>query len=167
MLPDSFGRVATDLRVSLTDRCNLRCAYCMPPEGLDWLPAPDQLTDDEVVRLIRVGVERLGIREVRFTGGEPLLRRGLADIVARTAALRPRPEISLTTNGIGLTRTAGTLRTAGLDRVNVSLDTLRPETFRKLARRDRLPDVLDGMAAAAKMAEALGLAIDIAESELS
>jgi cyclic pyranopterin phosphate synthase len=121
----------------------------MPPEGLDWLPAPEQLTDDEVVRLVRIGVEQLGIREVRFTGGEPLLRRGLAGIVARTAALRPRPEISLTTNGIGLTRTAGTLRAAGLDRLNVSLDTLRPETFRKLARRDRLPDVLDGLAAAA------------------
>ena len=149
MLPDSFGRIATDLRVSLTDRCNLRCAYCMPPEGLDWLPAPEQLTDDEVVRLVRIGVEQLGIREVRFTGGEPLLRRGLAGIVARTAALRPRPEISLTTNGIGLTRTAETLRAAGLDRLNVSLDTLRPETFRKLARRDRLPDVLDGLAAAA------------------
>jgi len=149
MLADSFGRIATDLRVSLTDRCNLRCAYCMPPEGLDWLPAPEQLTDDEVVRLVRIGVEQLGIREVRFTGGEPLLRRGLAGIVAHTAALRPRPEISLTTNGIGLTRTAATLRTAGLDRVNVSLDTLRPETFRKLARRDRLPDVLDGLAAAA------------------
>ena len=150
MLPDSFGRIATDLRVSLTDRCNLRCAYCMPPEGLDWLPTTDQLTDDEVVRLIRIGVELLGIREVRFTGGEPLLRRGLAGIVARTAALRPRPEISLTTNAIGLERTAGTLRAAGLDRVNVSLDTLRPETFRKLARRDRLPDVLDGLAAAAQ-----------------
>jgi cyclic pyranopterin phosphate synthase len=151
MLPDSFGRIATDLRVSLTDRCNLRCAYCMPPEGLDWLPKTDQLTDDEVVRLVRIGVERLGIREVRFTGGEPLLRRGLAGIVARTAALRPRPEISLTTNAIGLERTAGTLRAAGLDRVNVSLDTLRPETFRKLARRDRLPDVLDGLAAAAQV----------------
>ena len=150
MLPDSFGRIATDLRVSLTDRCNLRCAYCMPPEGLDWLPKTDQLTDDEVVRLVRIGVERLGIREVRFTGGEPLLRRGLAGIVARTAALRPRPEISLTTNAIGLERTAGALRAAGLDRVNVSLDTLRPETFRKLARRDRLPDVLDGLAAAAQ-----------------
>ena len=150
MLPDSFGRIATDLRVSLTDRCNLRCAYCMPPEGLDWLPAPDQLTDDEVVRLVRIGVERLGIREVRFTGGEPLLRRGLAGIVARTAALRPRPEISLTTNAIGLARTAATLRAAGLDRINVSLDTLRHETFRKLARRDRLPDVLDGLAAAAE-----------------
>src|SRR6516165_1418420 len=150
MLADSFGRVATDLRVSLTDRCNLRCAYCMPPEGLDWLPAPEQLTDDEVVRLVRIGVEQLGIREVRFTGGEPLLRRGLAGIVARTAALRPRPEISLTTNSIGLTRTAAPLRVPGLDRVNVSLDTLRPETFRKLARRDRLPDVLDGLAAAAE-----------------
>ncbi len=149
MLADSFGRIATDLRVSLTDRCNLRCAYCMPPEGLDWLPRADQLTDDEVVRLIRIGVELLGIREVRFTGGEPLLRRGLAGIIARTAELRPRPEISLTTNAIGLERTAATLRAAGLDRINVSLDTLRPETFRKLTRRDRLPDVLDGLAAAA------------------
>jgi GTP 3',8-cyclase len=150
MLADSFGRIATDLRVSLTDRCNLRCAYCMPPEGLDWLPRADQLTDDEVVRLVRIGVERLGIREVRFTGGEPLLRRGLAAIVARTAELRPRPEISLTTNAIGLTRSVAVLRAAGLDRINVSLDTLRPETFRKLARRDRLPDVLDGLAAAAE-----------------
>jgi GTP 3',8-cyclase len=148
VLADSFGRVATDLRVSLTDKCNLRCAYCMPPEGLDWLPSPELLTDDEVVRLVRVAVELLGVREVRFTGGEPLLRRGLAGIIARTAELRPRPEISLTTNAIGLARTAGALRTAGLDRINVSLDTLRPETFRKLARRDRLPDVLDGLAAA-------------------
>ena len=149
MLADSYGRVATDLRVSLTDRCNLRCAYCMPAEGLDWLPKPELLTDDEVVRLIRVGTERLGIREIRFTGGEPLLRRGLAGIVARTAGLRPRPEMSITTNGIGLARMAGPLRDAGLDRINVSLDTLRPEAFRELARRDRLPEVLDGMAAAA------------------
>jgi len=150
MLADSFGRIATDLRVSLTDRCNLRCAYCMPPEGLDWLPSPELLTDHEVVRLIRVAVELLGIREVRFTGGEPLLRRGLPGIIARTAELRPRPEISLTTNAIGLERAARALRAAGLDRINVSLDTLRPETFRKLARRDRLPDVLDGLAAAAE-----------------
>ncbi len=149
MLADSYGRVATDLRVSLTDRCNLRCAYCMPAEGLDWLPKPELLTDDEVVRLIRIGVERLGIREIRFTGGEPLLRRGLAGIVARTAGLRPRPEMSITTNGIGLARTARALRDAGLDRINVSLDTLRPEAFQELARRDRLPEVLDGMAAAA------------------
>src|SRR6202023_2660604 len=156
MLSDSFGRIATDLRVSLTDRCNLRCAYCMPPEGLDWLPTPDQLTDDEVVRLIRIGVELLGIREVRFTGGEPLLRRGLAGIIARTADLRPRPEISLTTNAIGLARTAGVLRAAGLDRINVSLDTLRHETFRKLARRDRLPDVLDGRGGAGRPAPGQG-----------
>jgi GTP 3',8-cyclase len=149
MLSDSYGRVATDLRVSLTDRCNLRCAYCMPAEGLDWLPKPELLTDDEVVRLIQIGVERLGIREVRFTGGEPLLRRGLPAIVARTAQLRPRPELSITTNGIGLARMAGPLRAAGLDRVNVSLDTLRPESFRQLTRRDRLEDVLAGMAAAA------------------
>ncbi|HXC80592.1 MAG TPA: GTP 3',8-cyclase MoaA [Trebonia sp.] len=149
MLADSFGRVATDLRVSLTDRCNLRCAYCMPPEGLDWLPAPEVLTGDEIVRLIRIGVSMLGIREVRFTGGEPLLRRDLESIVARTAALEPRPDISLTTNGIGLARRAQRLRAVGLDRINVSLDTLRPEVFRKLARRDRLPDVLDGLAASA------------------
>ena len=150
MLADSYGRIATDLRVSLTDRCNLRCSYCMPAEGLDWLPSPTLLTDDEVVRLARIGVERLGITEIRFTGGEPLLRRGLPDIVARTAALRPRPEISLTTNGIGLTRLARPLRDAGLDRINVSLDTLRPEVFRTLAKRDRLGDVLAGLTAAAE-----------------
>ena len=149
MLADSYGRVATDLRVSLTDRCNLRCAYCMPAEGLDWLPSPSLLTDDEVVRLVRIGVEQLGITEIRFTGGEPLLRRGLPGIVARAAALTPRPEISLTTNGIGLTRLAAALREAGLDRINVSLDTLRPEVFRSLAKRDRLDDVLAGLAAAA------------------
>jgi cyclic pyranopterin phosphate synthase len=149
MLTDSYGRVATDLRVSLTDRCNLRCSYCMPPEGLDWLPAPEVLTGDELVRLLRIGVETLGIREVRFTGGEPLLRRDLVQIIAATASLAPRPEISLTTNGIGLDRRAGALRDAGLDRINVSLDTLRPEVFRKLTHRDRLPDVLSGLAAAA------------------
>ena len=122
LLTDSFGRTATDLRVSLTDRCNLRCTYCMPAEGLDWLPHPDLLTDDELVRLIRLAVTRLGITEVRFTGGEPLLRRGLPDLVASVAALRPRPEMSLTTNGIGLARLAAPLRAAGLDRINVSLD---------------------------------------------
>jgi len=148
VLADSYGRVATDLRVSLTDRCNLRCSYCMPPEGLDWLPKPEMLTDDEVIRLVGIAVRRLGVTEVRFTGGEPLLRRGLTDIVARTAALRPRPEISLTTNGIGLDRLAAPLRAAGLDRINVSLDTLRPDTFRALARRDRLDDVLAGLSAA-------------------
>ncbi|MFL6053478.1 MAG: GTP 3',8-cyclase MoaA [Actinoallomurus sp.] len=148
MLVDGFGRVATDLRVSLTDRCNLRCTYCMPPEGLEWLPKPELLTDDEVVRLVTVGVQRLGITEVRYTGGEPLLRRGLVDLVARTTALRPRPQVSLTTNGIGLARLAEPLREAGLDRVNVSLDTLDRDTFKRLSHRDRLPDVLAGLAAA-------------------
>ena len=148
MLTDAYGRVATDLRVSLTDRCNLRCAYCMPPEGLDWVPKPEVLTGDEIIRLITIGVEALGIREVRFTGGEPLLRRDLADIIGATAALEPRPDISLTTNGIGLDRRAAGLKAAGLDRINVSLDTLRPEVFRKLTRRDRLDDVLTGLAAA-------------------
>jgi cyclic pyranopterin phosphate synthase len=121
----------------------------MPAEGLDWLPRPTLLSDDEVVRLVRIGVELLGITEVRFTGGEPLLRRGLPGIVARTAGLRPRPEISLTTNGIGLGHLAAPLHEAGLDRINVSLDTLRPEVFRKLSRRDRLGDVLAGLAGAA------------------
>jgi cyclic pyranopterin phosphate synthase len=121
----------------------------MPAEGLDWLPKPELLTDDEVVRLVGIATALLGVREVRFTGGEPLLRRGLAEIVARTAKLRPRPEISLTTNGIGLGRLAGQLHEAGLDRVNVSLDTLRPEVFAALARRDRLADVLEGLSAAA------------------
>ncbi len=147
-LADRFGRVATDLRVSLTDRCNLRCAYCMPEEGLDWLAKPELLTDDEVVRLVSVAVRLLGVHEIRFTGGEPLLRRGLVGIVARTTELLPRPQVSLTTNGIGLARQAQALKDAGLDRVNVSLDTIRPETFQELARRDRVKDVLAGLEAA-------------------
>ncbi len=149
MLADSFGRIATDLRVSVTDRCNLRCTYCMPAEGLHWLPGPALLTDDEISRLISVAVRQLGITEVRFTGGEPLIRPGLPAIIARTAALEPRPEISLTTNGIGLARLARSLAAAGLDRLNVSLDTLSRQTFITLARRDRLADVLAGLSAAA------------------
>ena len=148
-LTDSYGRTATDLRVSLTDRCNLRCSYCMPAEGLDWLPKPELLSDDELVRLVALAVTQLSITEVRFTGGEPLLRRGLPGIVERVAALQPRPEISLTTNGIGLDRLAAPLQAAGLDRINVSLDTLSADTFINLSRRDRLADVLAGLAAAA------------------
>jgi cyclic pyranopterin phosphate synthase len=149
-LADRFGRVATDLRVSLTDRCNLRSEYCMPAEGLEWLPTPEVLTDDEVVRLVRIGVEMLGITEVRFTGGEPLLRKGLVDIVRRTKQLAPSPETSLTTNALGLPRTAGALADAGLDRVNVSLDTVRREDFATITRRDRLHDVVAGLEAAAE-----------------
>ena len=94
VLIDTYNRVATDLRVSLTDRCNLRCTYCMPEEGLQWLAKPDLLTDDEIVRLIDIAVTSLGIEEVRFTGGEPLLRPGLVGIVERVAALEPRPQMS-------------------------------------------------------------------------
>jgi GTP 3',8-cyclase len=148
VLADAYGRVATDLRVSLTDRCNLRCAYCMPPEGLDWLPSNDVLTDDEIVRLITIGVERLGITTVRLTGGEPLLRKNLELLVADIAALSPTPEIALTTNGIGLAARADKLAAAGLRRINVSLDTLDPDTFAKISRRRRLPDVLAGITAA-------------------
>ncbi|MEU5553470.1 MULTISPECIES: GTP 3',8-cyclase MoaA [unclassified Micromonospora] len=149
-LVDRYGRVARDLRVSLTDKCNLRCTYCMPAEGLPWLAGPKLLTDDEVIRLIRVAVCRLGVTEVRFTGGEPLIRPGLVDIVSAAAALEPRPRLSLTTNGIGLHRLAPALRAAGLDRVNVSLDTLDRERFTRLTRRDRLSDVLAGLAGAAE-----------------
>jgi GTP 3',8-cyclase len=147
-LRDAYGRVATDLRVSLTDRCNLRCTYCMPAEGLEWMPRAELLTDDELVRLIGLGIVRLGITTVRLTGGEPLLRPGLEGLIARIAALTPRPQVALTTNGIGLARRASALAAAGLDRINVSLDTLRPDTFRQLARRDRLRDVLAGIRAA-------------------
>ncbi|MEU4526733.1 GTP 3',8-cyclase MoaA [Micromonospora ureilytica] len=149
VLVDRYGRVARDLRVSLTDKCNLRCTYCMPAEGLPWLAGPELLTDEEIVRLVRVAVELLGVTEVRFTGGEPLIRSGLVDIVTAVAALQPRPRVSLTTNGIGLDRLAPALRTAGLDRVNVSLDTLDPARFTELTRRPRLDAVLAGLAGAA------------------
>jgi cyclic pyranopterin phosphate synthase len=149
-LADRHGRVATDLRVSLTDRCNLRCTYCMPADGLPWLPRDEILDDDEISRLIRIAVEMLGVRDVRFTGGEPLLRPGLEKILAAAHRLDPRPELSLTTNGIGLARRAEALADNGLTRINVSLDTLQPDRFRQLARRDRLEDVLAGLDAAAR-----------------
>lgn len=156
-LLDAHGRVARDLRVSLTDRCNLRCSYCMPAEGLAWLPAPQVLTDAEVIRLITVAVAWLGVRKVRFTGGEPLLRPGLARIIGAAKVLRTDqgtpPELSLTTNGVGLDRRIGELADAGLDRVNISLDSLDRERYASLARRDRLSDVLRSLAAV----EAAGL----------
>lgn len=147
-LVDRYGRVHTDLRVSLTDRCNLRCTYCMPAEGLQWLAKPEVLTDDEVVRLVGIAVHRLGIRTVRLTGGEPLLRRGLPALVARIIAVDPGLGVSLTTNGIGLARMAPALRSAGLQRVNVSLDTLQRGRYREITRRDRIDDVFAGLRAA-------------------
>jgi GTP 3',8-cyclase len=147
-MPDTFGRVAADLRVSVTDRCNLRCSYCMPPEGLPWMSKPEMLTDEELLRVIAVFVG-LGVRQVRLTGGEPLLRRSLVDVVADIAALRPRPLIAMTTNGVGLGALAAPLASAGLDRVNVSLDTIDQQEFFKLTGRDRLGDVEAGLRAAA------------------
>ncbi|HEY9294492.1 MAG TPA: radical SAM protein, partial [Microlunatus sp.] len=113
VLADRHGRVATDLRVSLTDRCNLRCTYCMPAEGLEWMPREELLSDDELIRLIRIGTSMLGIRTVRLTGGEPLLRKNLEGLVARIAELPDRPKIALTTNAIGLARRARALADSG------------------------------------------------------
>lgn len=148
-LLDTYGRAATDLRVSLTDRCNLRCTYCMPAEGLDWLPGEQLLTAPELARLLHIAVTRLGITNVRFTGGEPLVSGHLEEVITAAASLRPRPQIALTTNGVALARRAASLKAAGLDRVNVSLDTVDAARFTHITRRDRLTDVLDGLAAAA------------------
>ena len=150
-LVDTFGRVHADLRVSLTDRCSLRCTYCMPEIGMAWLANESILTGPEIERLVRVFV-RLGTRAVRLTGGEPLLRPDLTDIVERLARLettdgQPLP-VSMTTNGIGLGDKIDELVAAGLSRVNISLDTLDPERFRELTKRDRFADVLAGIEAA-------------------
>ncbi|MDO4631719.1 MAG: GTP 3',8-cyclase MoaA [Corynebacterium sp.] len=151
-LRDTFGRVARDLRVSLTDRCNLRCTYCMPAEGLEWIPREDTLTDDEVIRLITLAVTTLGIRQVRFTGGEPLLRRSLEEIIAAISGLTTDTgapvATALTTNGLGLDKRATGLKAAGLNRINISLDTLNPTQYAELTRRDRHHDVLAGIQAA-------------------
>ena len=146
-LVDAFGRAHRDLRISLTDRCSLRCTYCMPAQGLPWIPPPEVLSNDELVRVIRIATE-LGIDEVRLTGGEPLLRSDVVQVVAALARLPRAPRISLTTNGLRLSTLAGPLADAGLERVNISLDTLRRDRFARLTRRDRLSDVLAGVRAA-------------------
>ncbi|WNM25455.1 GTP 3',8-cyclase MoaA [Demequina capsici] len=149
-LADTFGRVHRDLRISLTDRCSLRCTYCMPADGVPWLRKDSLLTSDELVRVARVAVEA-GITTLRLTGGEPLLRPDVVDVVARMAALEGpdgTPEISLTTNALKLPELAEPLVEAGLDRVNISLDTLRADRFLALTRRDRLDDTLAGIDAA-------------------
>jgi cyclic pyranopterin phosphate synthase len=148
-LVDSYGRRATDMRLSLTDKCNLRCTYCMPAEGLNWLQKQQVLTREEIVRLVRIGVDRLGVRELRLTGGEPLVRADLVDIIAHLRANHAELPISLTTNGIGLDRKALALREAGLSRVNVSMDSLHPGTFEQLTRRPFLDRVLRGIEVAA------------------
>lgn len=152
LLIDQFDRVARDLRVSLTDRCNLRCTYCMPAEGLDWMATEQVLSDDEVNRLIRIAVEQLGIRQIRFTGGEPLLRKSLERIVEAAKALKTdegrAPSTAVTTNALGLSKRARALKMAGLDRVNISLDTTSPDLYKELTRRDRIDDVFAGIDAA-------------------
>ena len=150
-LTDRFGRVHRDLRISLTDRCSLRCTYCMPAEGVPWLPGPTMLTTDEIARIARLAVTRLGVTQVRLTGGEPLLRPDVVEVVRRIAGVvgpTGSPEVSLTTNALRLPALAAPLRDAGLARVNVSLDTLDPERFKALTRRDRLTGTLAGIAAA-------------------
>ena len=153
-LTDRYGRTVRDLRLSITDRCNLRCTYCMPAQGLEWLPTPDLLTTAELTRLGRLAVERLGVERIRLTGGEPLLRRDLEEVIASLATLRTtsggKPDISLTTNGLGLEKRAVALHKAGLGRVNVSIDSLDPQDYAAITRRDRLADVLAGIAGAQK-----------------
>jgi cyclic pyranopterin phosphate synthase len=147
-LVDRFGRVARDLRVSVTEKCSLRCTYCMPAEGLPAIPRDDLLTPAEIARLVGIGARDLGIREVRFTGGEPLMRADLAEIIGLSHAAAPHLDLSITTNGIGLDHRLPALVAAGLNRVNISLDTVDREHFAALTRRDRLPAVFAGIAAA-------------------
>jgi len=146
-LIDTFGRVHRDIRVSLTDRCNLRCTYCMPHDFAAWMPTEDLLTTDELMAILEVGIDS-GIDEVRLTGGEPLLRPDIVEIVTRINSLPKPPKLSLTTNGIRLAALAQPLKDAGLERVNVSLDTLSAERFKSMTYRDRFSDVLKGLKAA-------------------
>ena len=145
-LVDSYGRYIEDLRISVTDRCNFRCQYCMPAEGLPWLPNDQVLADDEIFRLARVFV-RNGIREIRLTGGEPTVRPSLPNIVRQLGSLRDEglQSLSITTNGVLLDKLAGKLAEAGLTRINVSLDTLVREKFHRITRRDCLDRVLKGL----------------------
>ena len=145
-LVDSFGRRHRDLRISVTDRCNFRCTYCMPAEGMVWQPRDHLLSFEELTRVARVCVERFGFDSIRLTGGEPTVRARLPVLVAKLAALDV--DLALTTNGSTLDTMAHDLRDAGLDRINISLDSLRPDRFAELTRRDELPKVLSGIRAA-------------------
>jgi GTP 3',8-cyclase len=158
-LVDPFGRTIRDLRISVTDRCNFRCTYCMPEEGMKWLPRSDVLSFEEIERLARVFVERFDVDGLRLTGGEPTVRAHLPVLVAKLAALRVpasaasphaghAPDLALTTNGASFRLLAHELRDAGLKRVNISLDTLRRDRFHQMTRRDELVRVLDGIEAA-------------------
>lgn len=151
-LVDPHGRVVRDLRISVTDRCNFRCTYCMPEEGLEWLDRSELLTFEEIERIARICVERWGIDSLRLTGGEPTVRAHLPRLIEKLAALRladgRKPDLALTTNGATLRNIAVELREAGLDRINVSLDSLRRDRFLAITRRDELDNVLEGIAEA-------------------
>jgi cyclic pyranopterin phosphate synthase len=148
VLRDSYGRIADDLRISVTDRCNFRCVYCMPAEGLRWLAREDILRFEEIHRLARLFVERYGVRTIRITGGEPLVRVKVEELVAMIGQLDPTLDITMTTNGVLLDRKAEALARAGLKRVNVSLDTLSIDRFKDIARVDAFRKVMDGLRAA-------------------
>ena len=152
-LVDPHGRTVRDLRISVTDRCNFRCTYCMPQEGMSWLPRDELLTYEEIERVARVCVERFGFDGIRITGGEPTVRARLPVLIEKLARLRvggsgPPVDLAMTTNGVSLRLLAHDLHEAGLRRVNVSCDSLRPERFEAMTRRDQLDRVLDGISAA-------------------
>lgn len=146
-LIDTYGRGHRDMRVSLTDRCNLRCTYCMPHDFAAWLPSKDLLNTDELIEIIEVAVSQ-GIDEIRLTGGEPMLRPDIVEIVSRISSIRNAPKLSMTTNGLVLAKLAKPLVDAGLRRINISLDTLDKDVFKKMTHRDRIDDVFAGIAAA-------------------
>ena len=152
LLADGWSRRIESLRISVTDRCNFRCLYCIPEEDIEWLPKAQMASLEEMARIARVAVA-CGVKKLRVTGGEPLLRKNLPSLIAELAAIPGLEDLALTTNGTELPRLAGELRAAGLERVNVSLDSLDREAFAKLAQRDMLPAVLAGIDAA----EAAGL----------
>src|SRR2546423_11191215 len=145
---DSYGRVADDLRISVTDRCNFRCIYCMPAEGLKWLKRDDILRYEEIVRLARIFVERYGVRTIRITGGQPLVRVKLEELIGMINAIDPTLDITMTTNGVLLRQKAQALADAGLKRINISLDTLHMDRFQEMARSDAFGRVMDGITAA-------------------
>jgi GTP 3',8-cyclase len=151
-LVDSWGREIRSVRVSVTDKCNFRCTYCMPAEGLEWLPKPEVLTFEEIARIVRL-LAAMGVDEVRLTGGEPLVRRELPELVRALAELPGVDDLSLTTNGILLDRLAAPLVDAGLRRINVSLDSLSHVRFAEITRRDALDRVLAGLAEAERYPE--------------
>ena len=147
-LVDKFGRTARDLRVSITEKCSLRCTYCMPEQGLPAIARENLLTSDEIGRLVGIAVRDLGVHDIRFTGGEPLMRADLADIIRKSSAVAGGASISMTTNAIGLDHRIAELVDAGLTRINISLDTVDRDHFARLTRRDRLPSVFAGIEAA-------------------